>query len=110
MKASGWSTPLLKKIPQCFLFSCLGLFFHPVIADAQTGTFSATGTVIAGRGECTATLLPDGRVLVAGGYTGPNSLASAELYDPTTGTFSATGSMITPRYSHAATLLLDGQV
>ena len=38
----------------------------------------------------TATLLPDGRVLVAGGYDGKADLATAELYDPKTGTFSLT--------------------
>jgi hypothetical protein len=50
----------------------------------------------------TATLLSDGRVLVAGG--------SAELYDPVTGTWTATADMTEPYYGHTATLLLDGTV
>ena len=65
----------------------------------------------------TATLLPDGKVLIVGGrlYQDnseqfPLSLASAELYDPDTGTFSATGSLTTPRESPTATLLNNGMV
>ena len=56
--------------------------------------FSPTGSMADARGYYTATLLQDGRVLVAGGYgNSDTSLASAELYDPATGKFSPTGSM-----------------
>jgi hypothetical protein len=57
-------------------------------------------------------LLPNGKVLVAGGAAavGPPTLASAELYDPASGTWSATGSLGTARYNHTATLLPNSKV
>ncbi len=81
--------------------------------DPKTGTFSATGSMTAARFYQTATLLADGRVLVAGGggdYTNRQFLATAEIYDPTTGTFSPTGPMTAARTYHTATLLANGRV
>jgi N-acetylneuraminic acid mutarotase len=78
--------------------------------DPASGTWTATGTMGTPRATATATLLPDGRVLVAGGLDGHNAGASAELYDPTTGTWTATGSMRDARFGHTATLLPNGRV
>jgi WD40 repeat protein len=58
----------------------------------------------------TATLLPTGKVLIAGGYDGQNVLASALLYDPQTRTLASTGSMSGPRANHRAILLPSGEV
>jgi hypothetical protein len=55
-------------------------------------------------------LLPNGKVLVAGGDGSSGYLASAELYDPATGIWMATGSLSTARYDHTATLLPNGKI
>ena len=78
--------------------------------DPATGTWSPTGSLDTGRVFHTATLLPNGMVLVAGGIEGDIYLASAELYDPATGNWSPTGSLITGREFHTATLLPNGKV
>ncbi|EIM95089.1 kelch repeat-containing protein [Paraburkholderia hospita] len=79
--------------------------------DPVTGTWSPTGSLGQAREQHTATLLPDGRVLVVGGHgIGSAALATAELYDPATGTWSPTGSMSQARNAYAAAQLTDGRV
>jgi N-acetylneuraminic acid mutarotase len=86
--------------------------------DPATGTWTLTGSLHQARRAHTATLLPDGKVLVAGGlYEIPNSillsatpLSSAELYDPANGTWTTTGELVGARYQHTATLLANGKV
>jgi large repetitive protein len=88
---------------------------EPTSSPVPQGTFSPTGSMAIARDQATATLLCDGRVLIAGGMGAPRTsgsaaLAAAELYDPTTGIFSPTGSLATARMDHTATLLPDGHV
>ena len=88
---------------------------RPIAAAGWT----SAGTLADARVGHTATLLADGRVLVAGGLdiegaaaegVEVKGLTSAEVYDPASGDWSATGPMATGRAFHTATLLLDGTV
>ncbi|HET7486720.1 MAG TPA: kelch repeat-containing protein [Acidimicrobiales bacterium] len=89
-------------------------------ATAFTGCGGPPGTVIAvgdrisgprtPRAHHSATLLDDGRVLVAGGTDGRGPLASTEIYDPATGTWAVTAAMGQARFDHTATKLADGRV
>ncbi|MGH9181274.1 MAG: kelch repeat-containing protein, partial [Acidimicrobiales bacterium] len=76
------------------------------------GAWSTTGAMAATRYVHTATLLPNGMVLAAGGRAsqGGRSLSSAELYDPRTGTWAPTAPMGVERFGHTATRLPDGRV
>ncbi|MDQ4131378.1 MAG: hypothetical protein M3133_10410, partial [Actinomycetota bacterium] len=91
--------------------------------DPHSEQWRATGSLNEPRWRHTATLLPDGRVLVAGGFGSPYTLTAsgagsnaqpvldtAEIYDPRTGTWSRTASMRTRRALHVATLLPSGKV
>jgi len=91
--------------------------------DLPPGTVTYTGTVTVEKSAYiaaltgdmnqphsyhTATLLQNGRVLIAGSSS--INGRTAEVYNPTAGTFTLTGNLNQPRYYHAATRLLDGRV
>ena len=87
--------------------------------DPRAGVFSSTGDMLSKRSGHTLTLLPDGKVLAAGGDTDEctggfcmfaGTLATAELYDPASGAFTATGNLKGARGTHTSTLLNDGRV
>ena len=82
-----------------------------IIATAAGG-FSPAGNMRVPRQDHTATLLPNGQVLVAGGVSliCCDPVSTSELFDPKTNQFHDTGPMSTARYAHTATLLLDGRV
>ncbi len=79
--------------------------------DPAAKAFSAAGALAAARDRATASFLPDGRVLVAGGSNAADGpLASTEIFDPVTSTFAAGPSMQTSRMAHTATTLADGKI
>jgi len=80
------------------------------IFDPETNTFTPTRDMNAPRDGHTATLLPNGQVLIAGGWNQTGRTSTAELYDPQTGKFEYTGSMMAPRQGLTATPLKNGQV
>lgn len=81
------------------------------IYDPRTGSFQTAGNMTIGRSGHTATFLKNGKLLIAGGWTGRyNVRRSAELYDPATGVFTPTGEMVIERAGNTAALLPDGKV
>jgi hypothetical protein len=85
---------------------------HAELYEPATGTFAFTGDMTTFHSGPTATLLINGKVLIAGGDIGDGDGASvsAELYDPAAGKFAATGNLRTGREQTATTLLPDGTV
>src|SRR5262245_25693487 len=110
----------------CLILALAGLLSVAALAPGPIGlalaqvvgpSWSLTGSLNTARTGHTATLLPNGKVLVAGGNPIcwlPGCLVSwtnsAELYDPATGTWSYTGNLNVGRSSHTATLLANGKV
>ncbi len=78
--------------------------------DPATDRWTPAASLSTARAGHTATLLPDGRVLIVGGGQGPIRFASTERYDPATDRWSAAPPLSTARAGHMATTLRDGQV
>lgn len=110
---SGWrEVSDIRSRRSAVTFLILGLILDHGSAGSQVpGQWAATGRMATPRAWHTATLLADGRVLIAGGVD-PSGAAtrSTEIYDPATGTFSPTGSLGAARAGHVAVRLADGRV
>jgi hypothetical protein len=81
------------------------------VYDPVTNAWTATGDLHIARRGHTTTLLPDGRVLVAGGQgKGERPIAELEVWDPKTGAWTIAGRLREPRSYHAAVLLPGSRV
>ncbi len=91
---------------------CLGPHASLELFDRATMLFTPLAAVMStGRANHTATLLPNGKVLLAGGLSPAGAgIGSADLFDPTTNTITPVPAGLTARGDHEATLLADGQV
>ncbi len=89
--------------------TALGITSNTITITVAPG-FLPSGNLDTARGNATATLLNNGKVLIAGGLANNAALATAELYDPVARTFAATGSLNTARELHTAVLLNSGKV
>ena len=81
--------------------------------DPKTGRWTATEPMRMARVFHSATVLADGRVLVAGGTSKMSNLtflATTEIYDPVKGSWTPTGDLVDAPQFHAATRLHDGRV
>ena len=110
MRTARWPRTALAALS--LVMATTGLVAGQRPALAVEGSWEATGSLNVPRQQATATLLADGRVLVAGGrnFALTQVLNSAELYDPVTEQFTPTGSMAEGRWNHTATLLPNGKV
>jgi len=93
-------------------FAVAGAAFRTIsIPVSHPGSVTPAAPMLEPRSGQTATLLPDGKVLIAGGMRkNQDFYRSAEIYDPATGKFHLTGEMNVARVGHIAVLLRSGKV
>ena len=108
MKCSCLLIAILFALP----FAVAATAFRPAVFPAtRVGSVTPSAPMLEPRSGQTATLLPDGKVLIAGGMRrNQDFYRSAELYDPATGKFQPTGEMSIARVGHIAVLLRSGKV
>jgi N-acetylneuraminic acid mutarotase len=80
------------------------------VYDPASGTWATAPDLAQSRTAHTATLLPNGKVLVVGGASGFTAIQAAEEYDPASNTWASAGSTASPHAGHTATLLQNGKV
>jgi hypothetical protein len=78
--------------------------------ESPVPAISPTASMANARADHTATLLPNGKVLIAGGRDGSNVLSSAEFYDPVTRVFISGDTLSLGRWSHGTAMLGNGTV
>ncbi|WP_367616343.1 kelch repeat-containing protein [Corallococcus exercitus] len=110
--STGTTPTITATVTNAFNLTATRSFVVTGLPTCPAMGWTSTGSMTSSRYAFTATLLPNGKVLAAGGYNDDTSefVATAELYDPATGTWSQTGSMATRRAGHTSTLLPDGRV
>ena len=100
----------MENFGKSILFRVAALFLALVaVQNASAAPWVNTGGLNLARNSHTATLLPNGLVLVTGGIS-TTIVAKAELYNPVTESWFATRSLHAPRQLHTATLLRNGEV
>ena len=100
-----------RRIALILLALGLGVFAAHPAPSPQVGIVTPATPMLEPRSGHTATLLPDGKVLIAGGMRrNQDFYRSAELYDPATGKFARSGYMNVARVGHVAVLLRSNKV
>lgn len=112
-----WNSPArLPALRSAFRLYRAWLMFYSALllcfcaGSAYAAGWSSVASLNTPRQYHTSTLLPNGKVLIAGGSGANGYLASAEIYDPATNSWASAGSLSAARYGHTATLLTNGQV
>jgi len=107
-------TEIVATVPDLALTGPVSIYAKANVASSTSFTvltpWSPAGKLSDMREGHTATMLPNGKVLITGGQGFYGTLKTAELYDPSLNTFSLTGEMFYERSFHTATLLPNGKV